>query len=163
MRQNITIKKQYSCLLERGSRNCLLYLLLPFLHFFSRPFLVIFLLLLLRERSILSASSVIFSLFFFALSHISSLSSPFFHRTNAIESVHRRDVTSIYIYTYKNFVYRKKKTERKSTHGLPPDPNSSTSPRYFRSTVLALLLPTNSLPMLFPITGGYTSLSSLDT
>lgn len=49
-------------------------------------------------------------------------------------------------------------------HGLPPDPNSSTSPRYFRSPVSALLLPTKSLPRFFqlqvgtPLAAGRTKL-----
>lgn len=136
MKQNITIKKKYSCLLERGSRNCLLYLFLPFLHFFSRPFLVIFLLLLLRERSIFSASSVIFSLF--SSLFLTFLRSPLLSSIGQTQSSQcTGEMLQVYIYIYIHtrisYIGKKRVRERAQTGFLPilirlPRPGTSVRP-----------------------------------
>lgn len=85
--------------------------------------------------------SILFYTLSFSLLFSCSLASPLLSSVDTIESVYRR------CYEYKYFVRKKKNWE----HGLPPDPNSSTSPRYFRSPVLVRLLPTKSLPRFFQL------------
>lgn len=131
MWQNGTIKRKHPCLLERGSRNCLL-LRQP--SFYPSFFLF---------SCIFAVSSPRFpfircvSFLFFTLSLPPSRSCflallSFLPSTRSSQCT--GDVTSIRI------SYRKKKAG--SMGALPPDPNSSASPRYFRSPVLVLPLPT---------------------
>lgn len=96
-------------------------------------------------REILSSSLYISILFFnlsLSLFHFllfSHLSSSFFRRHDQVSVPAMLRV--------QEFRTGKKDWE----HGLPPDPNSSTSLRYFRSTVLVLLLPTKSLSCFFQL------------
>lgn len=133
LRQNGTIERKQPCLLERGSRNYLLHLLLSFVYF---P------LSFLRERHSLlplRIHSILHTLLLSLILLFSRLSSPFFRRHDRVSVPAMLRVQ----------VFR---TEKKNwEHGLPPDPNSSTSPRYFRSPVLVRLLPTKSLPRFFQL------------
>lgn len=132
MRQNGTIERKQPCLLERGSRNCLLHLLLSCLSFlFSCSSAKSTLFFPLRIHSIPHALSLSLS--------FSHLPSPFFRRHDRVSVPAMLRV--------QEFCTGKKDWE----HGLPPDPNSSTSPRYFRSPVLVFLLPTKSLPCFFQL------------
>lgn len=94
MRQNGTIKRKQPCLLERGSRNYLLHLLLSFV-----PFLLSF----LRERySLLPSTYPFYSSGSLSLFLSCSLAFPLLSSVDTIESVYRR------CYEYKNFVQEKK-------------------------------------------------------
>jgi len=102
--------------------------------------------LFFSQRDVLS-SSLYVSILFFTLSlslslSFSRLSSPFFRRHDRVSVPAMLRV--------QEFRTGKKDWE----HGLPLDPNSSTSPRYFRSLVLVLLLPTKSLPCFFQLQVG---------
>lgn len=97
---------------------------------------------LVSPREVLS-SSLYVSILFFTLSlflSFSHLFSPLF--------VRRHDRVSVpAMLRVQEFRTGKKDWE----HGLPLDPNSSTSPWYFRSPVLVRLLPTKSLPCFFQL------------
>jgi len=132
LKQNGTIERKQPCLLERGSRNYLLHLVLYFVSFLLSARCTLF--FPLRIHSILHSSSLSLS--------FSRLSSPFFRRHDRVSVPAMLRV--------QEFRTGKKDWE----HGLPLDPNSSTSPRYFRSPVLVLLLPTKSLPCFFQLQVG---------
>jgi len=107
--------------------------------------------LFFSQRDVLSSSLYVSFILFFTLSLSLSLSLSLLFSRLSFPFFRRHDRVSVpAMLRVQEFRTGKKDWE----HGLPLDPNSSTSPRYFRSPVLVLPLPTKSLPCFFQLQVG---------